>query len=146
MSVDESVRTAETGVGDEKLPETGLTVSVVGVAETTVGAVAAIELAVHGEPVEVRRLRRRSSAGPGRWRGRSARCQPDSESPVQNEVPLGSTLTAKSWPWQLPGSERARVGLDHVAVLVQEHAPALGVRDEHVAVGEDPDLEGAQAR
>ncbi len=42
VSVAESVRTAETGVGVEKSPVIGLTVSVVGVAETTVGEVAAI--------------------------------------------------------------------------------------------------------
>ena len=41
VSVDESVKTADTGVGDEKLPETGLSVSVVGVAEMTVGDVVA---------------------------------------------------------------------------------------------------------
>ncbi len=33
-------------------------------------------------------------------------CQtsPEYESAVQNEVPLGSTATAKSWPWH-PGSD-----------------------------------------
>ena len=41
VPVVELVSTADTGVGVEKLPETGWTASVVGVADTTVGVVAA---------------------------------------------------------------------------------------------------------
>src|ERR1700731_2543758 len=42
VPVDESVSTADTGVGEEKLPETGCTASVVGVAATVVPVVATL--------------------------------------------------------------------------------------------------------
>ena len=50
VSVAESIRTAETGVGDEKLPETGLIVRAVGVAEATVDDVAALSSPLTDRP------------------------------------------------------------------------------------------------
>ena len=46
---------------------------------------------------------------------------------------------ANSWPWQ-PGREAAGVGLDHVAVRVEQDV-RVGVGHEDVAVGEDLELE-----
>ena len=62
-------------------------------------------------------------------------------SPVQNEVPSGVEAEGEELPWQ-PGRDRARVGLDHVAVGVEQQTSAIRVRHEHVPVGQDLQFEG----
>ena len=108
------VSTAETGVGDEKLPETGWMASVDGSAVVDGGGVATSSWSSTDRPKrEPEPVLIVCMTAPVAM----LICQmsPELASPVQKEVPLGSTLMAKSPPAQ-PVMERAGVGLDHVAV------------------------------
>jgi hypothetical protein len=101
--VDESVKMAETGVGDEKLPEKGWIARAVGVAETTVGDAATSIWSSTERP------KRAPECVLICWSTlleamSTFQTSPEVESPVQNELPSGSRLMANSEPWH-PGNE-----------------------------------------
>ena len=97
------VSTAETGVGDEKLPLTGWMARVDGVAVVTTAGRRHLHLVVHREAKRAPEcVSICCCTAPVAMS--TSQTLPEVESPVQNEVPSGSRLMANSWPWQ-PGSD-----------------------------------------